>query len=170
VSSQVPALSNITMAGKSSVNQDLLPDPGQQPGGFVHWSAQTGPVGAGAATIPAMTAKATLLPIQAGTALISTTSSITPTPASTSASYAPMQCDGPGAEVDILITIKNPPLPHIKHIGPAYRCSGGSEGRPPGSTWTTSSCTRTWCRPSAGSQDVTGTTLRRYRRDPVVRA
>jgi hypothetical protein len=125
VSSQVPTLSNITMAGRSSVNKHLLPGPGQQPGGFVPWSAQTGPVSAGAATLPAMTAKATVLPIQAGPALISTASVITLTPAGTSATYAPMQCDGPGAETDILITIKNPPMPHIKHIGPGYRCTGG---------------------------------------------
>jgi hypothetical protein len=129
VSSQVPALSTITMAAQSSVNQDLFAPPAHQPGGFVHWTGQTGPVSAGAATIPAMTAKATLIPVQAGTALISTTSSLTLTPAGTSATYAPMQCDGPAAEADIPITVKNPPRPRMKHVGPPYRCAGD------GTTW-----------------------------------
>jgi hypothetical protein len=98
VSGQLPAFSTITMAAQSPVNQDLLAPPAHQPGGFVPWTEQTGPVSAGAATIPAMTAKATVLPVRAGTALISTASSLTLTPAGPSASYAPMRCDGPAAE------------------------------------------------------------------------
>jgi hypothetical protein len=134
VSSQLPALSTITMAAQSPVSKGPFAPPAKKPGGFVHWTGQTGPVSAGAATIPASTAKATLIPIQPGTATVSTPSSITLTPVGASASYAPIECDGPASSFTFQITIKNPPLPAPppppKHL-PLYRCLLGGQARHP---------------------------------------
>ncbi len=138
VSAQLPALSRITLAAQSPVSKRLLVPPAQQPGGFVHWTGRTGPVSAAAATIPAITAKATLLPIRAGTADISTTSSITLTPIGSSGqpvTSAPIECNGPASTLNIPVLIKNPPLPRMKHTGPPYMCVLSGPSASPVKTW-----------------------------------
>ena len=137
VSGQVPELSTITLAAQSPVSKGLLVPPAQQPGGFVHWTGKTGPVSAGAATLPAITAKATLVPIQPGTAYVATTSFIKLTPVGSSGqpvTSAPIECDGPASAVNIPITVKMPPMPKPppppKHL-PLYLCRVSGDGGKP---------------------------------------